>query len=307
MSFLAPLFLIALASLALPVLFHLTRQERGKPLAFPSLMFLERIPFREKSRLRLRHLALLLVRLAALALIVFAFARPFVRGGPLATVGGPGPEEVVVLLDRSYSMGLADHWDQGVSMARSVVEALGPADRVSLVAFAEAPVLLHRSATDPRRVVESLDTLATTSLTTRIAPAVKLAASVLEASGLPRRRVVVVSDFQRAGWRPDRDAVLPEGTKVEALVVGDEVAGASTWRWRDWSCAGRALEVGNGFRRRREWWRQTPAEVARRTRTALRRRSPWRSPCSWTTRKSAARGSPCPWAGPRRSPSLPSP
>lgn len=225
MSFLAPLFLIALASLALPVLFHLTRQERGKPLAFPSLMFLERIPFRKKSRLRLRHLALLLVRLAALALIVFAFARPFVRGGPLATVGGPGPEEVVVLLDRSYSMGLADHWDQGVSMARSVVEALGPADRVSLVAFAEAPVLLHRSATDPRRVVESLDTLATTSLTTRIAPAVKLAASVLEASGLPRRRVVVVSDFQRAGWRPDRDAVLPEGTKVEALVVGDEVAG----------------------------------------------------------------------------------
>lgn len=229
MSFLAPLFLIALAGLAAPVLFHLTRQERGKPLAFPSLMFLERIPFRERSRLRLRHLALLLLRLAALALIVFAFARPFVRGGRLAAVGGAGPEEVVVLLDRSYSMGADDHWDQGVSMARSVAEALGPSDRVSLIAFDEAPVLLHRSTTEPRRVAESLDTLATTSLATRIAPAVKLAASVLEASDLPRRRVAIVSDFQRAGWRPDRDAVLPEGTTVEALAVGgdgDEAAGA---------------------------------------------------------------------------------
>lgn len=227
MSFLAPLFLVALAGLALPVLFHLTRRERGKPLAFPSLMFLERIPFRERSRLRLRHLVLLLIRLAALALVVFAFARPFVRDGRLAAVGGAGPEEVVVLLDRSYSMGLDDHWDQGVSMAGSVVDALGPSDRVSLIAFDETPVLLHRSTTEPRRVAESLDTLAPTSLATRVAPAIKLAASVLEASELPRRRVAVVSDFQRAGWRPDRDAVLPEGTTVATLVVGDEATGAA--------------------------------------------------------------------------------
>lgn len=227
MSFLAPLFLVALAGLALPVLFHLTRRERGKPLAFPSFMFLERIPFRERSRLHLRHLVLLLIRLAALALVVFAFARPFVRDGRLAAVGGAGPEEVVLLLDRSYSMGLNDHWDQGVSMAGSVVDGLGPSDRVSLIAFDETPVLLHRSTTEPRRVAESLDTLAPTSLATRVAPAIKLAASVLEASELPRRRVAVVSDFQRAGWRPDRDAVLPEGTTVATLVVGDEATGAA--------------------------------------------------------------------------------
>ena len=227
MSFLAPLFLVGLAGLAIPVLVHLTRHERGKPLAFPSLMFLERIPFRETSRRRLRHIALLLIRLAALALVVLAFARPFAQGGRLATVGGPGPEELVVLLDRSYSMELNDHWAQGVSMARSAVAALGPSDRVSLIVFDETPHLLHRSATEPRRVLESLDTLTTSSLATRTAPAVKLAASVLAASELPRRRVVIVSDFQRTGWRPDRDAVLPEGTTVETLAVGDADAGAA--------------------------------------------------------------------------------
>ena len=227
MSFLAPLFLVGLAGLAIPVLVHLTRHERGKPLAFPSLMFLERIPFRETSRRRLRHIALLLIRLAALALLVLAFARPFARGGRLATVGGPGAEELVVLVDRSYSMELADHWAQGVSMAKSAASAAGPSDRVSLIAFDETPVLQHRSSTEPRRILESLDTLTTSSLATRTAPAVKLAASVLAASDLPRRRVVIVSDFQRTGWRPDRDATLPEGTAVETLAVGDADAGAA--------------------------------------------------------------------------------
>lgn len=215
MGFLTPLFLVGLAALAVPVLVHLTRHERGKPVVFPSLMFLKKMPFEETSRRRLRHPLLLLLRLAALALLVAAFARPFVRDGRLAQVGGPGPEEVVVLVDQSYSMELGDRWQEAVSMAQSVVAGLGPGDRVSIVAFSEVPRLLIRSSTDPARAAETLDTLETESLGTRLAPAVRLAGSVLEASSLPRRRAVIVSDFQRAGWRPDSEAVFPQGTRVE--------------------------------------------------------------------------------------------
>ena len=228
MSFLTPLFLAGLAALAVPILVHLTRHEQGKPLAFPSLMFLKRIPFEETSRRRLRNPWLLLLRLAALGLLVAAFARPFVRDGRLAQVGGAGPEEVVVLVDQSYSMELGGRWQEGVSMARSVVSGLGPGDRVSIVAFSEVPRLVLRSATEPGRAAAVLDTLRTTSLGTRLAPAVRLAASVLEASPLPRRRAVIVSDFQRAGWRRDSEAVFPEGTRVETLNAAhsDPSAGA---------------------------------------------------------------------------------
>lgn len=219
MGFLTPLFLLGLAGLAVPILIHLTRQERGKPIRFPSLMFLERIPFQETSKRRIRHWLLLIMRLAALALLIAAFARPFVRGGRLASMGGPGPEEVVVLLDNSYSMEAGDHWEQAVSRARSVVGALRPRDRASLIVFAETPRLVHRSISDPARILASLDTLATTSLATRLAPAVKLAATTLAASTLPRRRVVVVSDFQRTAWSPDPDATLPEGTIVENVII----------------------------------------------------------------------------------------
>lgn len=224
MGFLTPLFLIGLAGLAIPVLIHLTRQEKGKPLRFPSLMFLRRIPFEETSRRRIRHWVLLVMRLAALGLLVAAFARPFVRGGALASVGGPGPEEVVILLDRSYSMELGDNWSRAVDHAKGVATALRPQDRVSLVTFSETPHLLHRSINDPVRVAATLDTLRTGSLATRIGPAVKLARSTLAASELPRQRVVVISDFQRTGWRPDPDATLPTEVVIETVVIGEEGA-----------------------------------------------------------------------------------
>ena len=77
MSFLTPLFLLGLGGLAVPVIIHLIQRERKNVVQFPSLMFLQRIPYQSVQRRRIRNWPLLLLRLAALALIVAAFARPF--------------------------------------------------------------------------------------------------------------------------------------------------------------------------------------------------------------------------------------
>src|SRR6185312_90547 len=104
MGFVAPLVLVGLGALALPVLIHLIQRERKRVVAFPSLMFLRRIPYQSVRRRRIRHWALLLLRLAALALIVAAFARPFLPQARSAPVAASGAREVVILLDTSYSM-----------------------------------------------------------------------------------------------------------------------------------------------------------------------------------------------------------
>src|SRR5687767_16020769 len=105
MSFLTPLFLVGLAGLAIPVIIHLIQKERKNVIAFPSLMFLRKIPYQSVERRRIRNWPLLLLRLAALALIVMAFARPFLRREALAVAAAGGAREVVILLDRSYSLG----------------------------------------------------------------------------------------------------------------------------------------------------------------------------------------------------------
>jgi uncharacterized membrane protein len=106
MAFLAPLFFAGLLALAVPILVHLTHKERKDVVVFPSLMFLSKIPYQAVRRQRIRHWLLFALRCLALILLALAFARPFLNRASAATpVRGLGARELVILLDRSYSMG----------------------------------------------------------------------------------------------------------------------------------------------------------------------------------------------------------
>ena len=100
MSFLTPLFFVGLSALTIPVLIHLIQRERKRVVEFPSLMFIRRIPYESVRRRSIRHWLLLMVRAAAVLLLVAAFARPFFQGGALAVSAGSGARELVVLLDQ---------------------------------------------------------------------------------------------------------------------------------------------------------------------------------------------------------------
>src|ERR1019366_1911167 len=135
MAFLTPLFLLGLGAIAIPVLIHLIQREKKRVIEFPSLMFVRRIPYQSVRRRRIRHWALRLMRAAAIALIVAAFARPFLRQSAAAAAVSGGAREVVVLLDQSASMGYGDHWDRAREAAWTVVRGLGKDDKATLVLF----------------------------------------------------------------------------------------------------------------------------------------------------------------------------
>src|SRR6201988_3845716 len=101
MSFLAPLFFVALSAIAIPVLVHLIQRERKRVIEFPSLMFIQKIPYQSVRRRRIRHWFLLLMRAAAIALIVAAFARPFFPQSAAAIAAAGGNRQLVILLDQS--------------------------------------------------------------------------------------------------------------------------------------------------------------------------------------------------------------
>src|SRR3989442_5118531 len=109
MSFLAPAFFVGLAALAIPVIIHLIQRERKTIVEFPSLMFLRRIPYQSVRRRRIRHWLLLLMRAAAMAMIVAAFARPFFRQGALASTATGGARGPVVALEPAARTGHSDH------------------------------------------------------------------------------------------------------------------------------------------------------------------------------------------------------
>ena len=112
MGFLTPLFLAGLAALTVPILVHLTHRPRSETVAFPSLMFLQRIPYRSSRRQTLRHWLLFALRCAAIALLAVAFARPFLESSTPAAAALGAARMRVVLLDRSGSMRYGDRWQR---------------------------------------------------------------------------------------------------------------------------------------------------------------------------------------------------
>ncbi len=220
-SLLVPAFLAGLAALAIPIYIHLTHRERRQVLNFPSLMFLTRIPHRSIRRQKLRNLLLFTLRAAAVILLVMAFSRPFLERADLGSHALLSAREVVMLIDQSYSMGYGDRWARAREAAHDVVRGLGPEDRLTLAFFDDHARAATTSTGDGTLLHAAIDDAEPGARGTRYAPALRLARSTLERTRLPRREVVLISDYQRVGWEDRESVQLPEGTDLTVVPVAD--------------------------------------------------------------------------------------
>lgn len=107
MGFLQPLALIALPLIALPILIHLINQHRHRTIPWAAMMFLMRAKRMSRGMARLRHFLILLMRVLAVAALVFVVSRPL-SGGWLGSIGMSKPDATLILLDRSASMEIQD-------------------------------------------------------------------------------------------------------------------------------------------------------------------------------------------------------
>jgi hypothetical protein len=219
MNFLAPLFFVALAGLAIPVLLHLTQREKKQIVHFPSLMFVRRIPYQSVRRRKIHNWLLLFIRMAALAMIILAFARPLITRTDAATAPGEGAREVVILLDASYSMGYGNRWESARAAATAEIGRLTASDRGSVVLFSSGAEIATRSTPERERLTAAVATAKPGSGSTRYAPALKVAGSILADSKLPQREVILISDFQRGGWRGEEGARLPQGARLTPVPI----------------------------------------------------------------------------------------
>ena len=228
MSFLAPLFLLGAAAIALPILFHLIRRTSREKTIFSSLMFLQPSPPRVTRRSRLENIFLLILRCLVLCLLALGFARPFFNkpnAAPVAT--GPG-KIVLVLLDNSASMRRQGLWDAARERARNVLTKLGPADQAAVFLFNDQlrPLLSieeWNSARPGERAQLAISRLNAASLSwhaTHLGNALLGALDVLQdATRNPQSevllRIVLVSDLQ-SGARLDglQGHEWPKGVEV---------------------------------------------------------------------------------------------
>ena len=104
LALLVPLFLLGVAGVVVPIVLHLTRRQRRNLVHFPSLMFLERIPYQEQRRRRIHYWFLLSLRALALALVAVAFARPFFEQDTTGLGAATGPPSTIQGSTRQYEI-----------------------------------------------------------------------------------------------------------------------------------------------------------------------------------------------------------
>lgn len=206
MSFLAPLFLLGGLAILLPIVFHLIRRTTRQRTVFSSIMFLRETPPRLTRRSRLEHLLLLALRCAALVLLAFGFARPFLPSPAPAEVPGQ-PRQVLILVDTSASMKRGGLWEEAQSRAGDVARRASAADEVAVFGFDRQVRPLMTFEQWRRAPVGNRASIAAQALkgaapgwgSTSLAEALTSAADTLadsDTGGRRRGEIVLISDLQ---------------------------------------------------------------------------------------------------------------
>jgi hypothetical protein len=221
MNFLNPLFFIGGLALAVPVLIHLVRKEKTEVVPFSSLMFLLRVPKRAIRQQKIKNLLLMALRLLLLALLVGAFARPYLTQQTATPVAGGSNRAFVLMLDDSYSMRYGDTFNRLKSEAGKRIDAMGGNDRMALVAFNDSARLLLSPSGDKTALKAALSTLEPSYGGTRFYEAFSLADRAFSQMGLPEKSLILISDFQRTGWnRSSHESVISNDVKTETVDMG---------------------------------------------------------------------------------------
>ena len=211
-----PLLWIGLPLVALPLLIHLINMRRHQRIEWAAMDFLLESQKRNKKWILLRQILLLMLRTAAIALVVFMLAGPVLMS-QWGSLLGSGLTHHIVLLDDTYSM--AERWQETSAWneaKRAVGEVLdqatsNPGDqKLTLLRFSQAAdssagqELEFANRDLDRQTLDAVNSLLekTRASETAVAPteAFQAALGLPDSADGESKILYVISDFRRRQW-----------------------------------------------------------------------------------------------------------
>jgi hypothetical protein len=204
-GFLNLLMLAGLAAVLIPPLIHLLHRRRFDVVEWGAMQFLQ-VSRTTRRRLLLEEVLLMLLRMGLLAVLVLAWAAPFLDSPVLVRLGLRPNRDVVLVFDGSYSMGYADTGPPAHEAARqwaaAFLDGLAPGDSVAVLQANQQGVkVLGEPTHDLDRVRDHLAHLSPPGGGCDWPAAVQEAHKILaEKSRRPQREIILLGDGQRFGW-----------------------------------------------------------------------------------------------------------
>lgn len=226
MGLAAPLALLGLLAVALPVIAHLLRRRDVPVRPLPTIALLRKADVTSRRRVRVVDRALLLSRIALVALAALAIAAPYVSAS--LAWGDGRVASVAIVLDDSMSMDRRDGGgtvlDRAIERSRDVIGSLPQGSEVAIVLAGGPPRVVAPRSDDLAVARGALDDVVGGSARgTALEAAIELAGRQLAGARHPLRRVIVLSDL--AGTAEAGEPDLPRDVAIEIERVGpDETA-----------------------------------------------------------------------------------
>lgn len=199
-----PWMLAGLAGVALPVIAHLLSKKKYDIVSWGAMQFLK-LGQETRRRVWLEDLWLLLLRMALVAWLAIALARPWVSAKWLGDIGPQPNRDIVLILDGSYSMAWeatsVTPQEHAVRWIDKFLGQLRPGDTVTLLeAREQVRTLIDPPTRDVNRVRDVLKELSPPTGTANFPEALSHAVKLLSRTNHLRREVVLLTDGQSQGW-----------------------------------------------------------------------------------------------------------
>jgi hypothetical protein len=220
LGFLTPWFLAGAAALGLPVYVHLLRHYRQKPVPFSSLMFFEKRTQSSIKHRRLKHLLLFALRCAFVALLVLAFARPYIHSSAIAKANAG--RTLVFAIDNSFSMRQDDRFAKAKQAALDEVGKMRQGDRAQVIAFGGPAKLLTDMTADKQLLRGAVQAIEPGDDASSYAELSRVLRSTRE-SVKAEIEAQVFTDLQKSSLPASfSDLRLDDGTKLVVHAVTDK-------------------------------------------------------------------------------------
>ncbi|GEM_PF-618554 len=159
MILLAPLFLLGLFAIALPIWLHRMNFSDPPSQPFSSVRLMRQSEQIASTEQKLRYLLLLAARILALLILAFLFAQPlFLTNSPL--VSATEQRHNLIVLDQSLSMTAPDVWQGALDKAEARIEAMQNFETAQIIGAGSEIRLVTEVTADKGELSQALNRLA---------------------------------------------------------------------------------------------------------------------------------------------------
>jgi len=208
LNFVNPIFAWLALAAAIPLVIHLLNRRRYLVTKWAAMEFLLKALQKNRRRLQMESLILLLLRMFIIVALAFALAKPYFKG---TLLNAKEPDtHLIIALDNSYSMGYLTHppladnlLGDGRQVARKMAASLRPGkgDHLSLITISDKPEILSGESSFQMEITQSkIMSLEVSNYATDMSKALTLSKEIFNKSTSSRKVLCLITDNQKNAW-----------------------------------------------------------------------------------------------------------